>query len=102
MARKLGKLMADFRNTTNEFKATWEREVNFEEEERALRTGTLPDVQVARAEDTAKPNEPAEAPEVRTVDAEEVRARMPIAEENLPDAEPPATKQINSDKRDWL
>jgi sec-independent protein translocase protein TatB len=102
MARKLGKLMADFRNTTNEFKATWEREVNFEEEERALRTGTLPDVQVARAEDTPKPDEPVEAPEVRIVDAEEVRARMPIAEENLPDAEPPATKQINSDKRDWL
>ena len=28
--------MADFRNTTNEFKATWEREVNFEEEVKAL------------------------------------------------------------------
>jgi Tat protein translocase TatB subunit len=38
MARKLGKIMSDFKNTTSEFKATWEREVNFEEESKALRT----------------------------------------------------------------
>lgn len=37
MARKLGKIMADLRNTTNEFKETWEREVNFDEEARALK-----------------------------------------------------------------
>ena len=36
-ARKLGKLMNDFRSTTNEFKATWEREVNFDEETKAFR-----------------------------------------------------------------
>lgn len=32
IARTVGKMMAEFRNTTNEFKETWEREVNFEEE----------------------------------------------------------------------
>jgi sec-independent protein translocase protein TatB len=37
MARKLGKIMADFKNTTSEFKATWEREVNFEQETKVLR-----------------------------------------------------------------
>lgn len=37
MARKLGKIMADFKNTTSEFKSTWEREVNFEQETKALR-----------------------------------------------------------------
>ena len=37
MARKIGKMMADFRSATNEFKQTWEREVNFEEESKALR-----------------------------------------------------------------
>jgi Tat protein translocase TatB subunit len=42
IARTIGKTMADFRNTTNEFKSTWEREVNFEEETQALRTGDLP------------------------------------------------------------
>ncbi len=42
IAKTLGKAMADFRNTTNEFKSTWEREVNFAEETEALRTGDLP------------------------------------------------------------
>lgn len=37
IARKLGKLMSDFRNTTNEFKTTWEREVNFEKEAQQLK-----------------------------------------------------------------
>lgn len=41
IARKIGKMMADFRNTTTEFKTTWQREVNFEDEERAIRTGEL-------------------------------------------------------------
>jgi sec-independent protein translocase protein TatA len=36
-ARKIGKLMNEFRSTTNDFKATWEREVNFDEETRAFR-----------------------------------------------------------------
>jgi len=41
MARKLGKMMSEFRNATSEFKTTWEREVNFEEETNALKTGDL-------------------------------------------------------------
>lgn len=41
IARTIGKTMADFRNTTNEFKSTWEREVNFQEEADALRSGEL-------------------------------------------------------------
>lgn len=36
-AKTIGKTMADFRRTTNEFKSTWEKEVNFEEEEKLLR-----------------------------------------------------------------
>lgn len=42
IAKTIGKTIADFRNTTNEFKSTWEREVNFEEEAEALRSGDLP------------------------------------------------------------
>jgi len=38
IARKIGKIMSEFRSTTQEFKSTWEREVNLEEEERALRS----------------------------------------------------------------
>jgi Tat protein translocase TatB subunit len=38
MARKLGKIMSDFKNTTSEFKSTWEREVNFEKDAKDLRS----------------------------------------------------------------
>ena len=56
MAKKIGKTMADFRNTTNEFKSTWQREVDFDEEARALRTGELPE------------SEPAPVPRTQAVD----------------------------------
>lgn len=41
IAKTIGKMMAEFRNTTNEFKETWQREVDFAEEAEALRTGDL-------------------------------------------------------------
>ncbi len=41
MAKKIGKIMADFRNTTSEFKDTWEREVNFDEEVKSLNLNEL-------------------------------------------------------------
>ena len=47
IAKTIGKAMADFRNTTNEFKSTWEREVTFEEEVQALRSGDLPTTEMA-------------------------------------------------------
>ena len=40
-ARKIGKVMAEFRGTANEFKETWEREVNFEEETKALKLDSI-------------------------------------------------------------
>ena len=48
IAKTLGKTLNEFRNATNEFKSTWEREVNFEEEEKAIRTGDYPGPPVAR------------------------------------------------------
>ncbi len=39
IARKAGKMMAEFRGTAAEFKETWQKELDFEEESRALREG---------------------------------------------------------------
>jgi Tat protein translocase TatB subunit len=73
IARKLGKLMSDFRNTTNDFKATWEREVNFEQEARQLKDLTNFDDEVSikpvARENSIRPDaEPIELPEIRAVD----------------------------------
>lgn len=73
IARKIGRVMADLRNTTNEFKSTWEREVNFEAEEQALRTGELPDetIPVERVNSILPPadEKPVITPEIREIDA---------------------------------
>lgn len=58
MAQKIGKMMAEFRSTAGEFKETWSREVNFEEEAKSLRLSELEaDEPVANASDprSAKP-----------------------------------------------
>jgi Tat protein translocase TatB subunit len=73
IARKLGKMMSEFRNTTNEFKATWEREVNFEEEANAIRTGELDSEPkpISRMNPTISENveSATPAPEVKEIDA---------------------------------
>lgn len=58
MAQKIGKMMAEFRSTAGEFKETWSREVNFEEEAKSLRLSELEaDEPIANASDprSAKP-----------------------------------------------
>src|SRR5437762_7706909 len=48
MARKLGKIMSEFRGTANEFKETWAREANFDEEAKLLNIKDIEDEGVAR------------------------------------------------------
>jgi len=80
MARKLGKMMSDFRNTANEFKSTWEREVNFEEEERAMRTGTIQ----TEPKPVARTNSMLPDSEQEELTLPEVRAADPAVFDKLP------------------
>ena len=104
IARTIGKTMADFRNTTNEFKSTWEREVNFEAEAEALRSGDLPadERTIARSDSIATP------PPVPMLSVPEIKAAQPeLFTGSLPDAEAEhKTEQpiddAASDKRSWL
>ncbi|MGH7783261.1 MAG: Sec-independent protein translocase protein TatB, partial [Candidatus Binatia bacterium] len=77
MARKLGKLMSDFRNMTSDFKSTWEREVNFEDEERAIKTGEPPPPPPARPQNDTMPA----IPEIKEIDAEQVKSMFPQTEQ---------------------
>jgi Tat protein translocase TatB subunit len=77
IAKTIGKTMADFRSTANEFKATWEKEVDFEVEAEALRTGELPE------------------PQTQTI-ARELQIHAPTADENSILA--PSIKEINKDE----
>ena len=110
IARKIGKVMADFRATTNEFKTTWEREVNFEEEARALRTGDLPaETAPIPRENSILPPKPAadfQRPEIKEVDPSifEDDAQKEIApslEESPQTTEPTPVTDSNA-KENWL
>lgn len=113
IAKTIGKTMADFRNTTNEFKSTWEREVNFDEEEKALRTGELSDTPVARMTPLRdEENGSVSPPEVKEIDK---AAFDDLVTDKVADQEQPVDvadegtveddksgNQSLSDKRNWL
>lgn len=75
LAKKAGKIMAEFRGTANEFKETWEREVNFEEEVKSLNLNSLEAEAeaetVSRVTSTGTPEstDTPEAPAIKEIDA---------------------------------
>lgn len=96
IARKFGKIMAEFRGTAAEFKQTWEREVSFEEEANLLDPQQIEAETVVREKtiivDETVVAEPL-SPEVKEIDAEKFEELRGTAE-----AKPP---NVN-DKRNWL
>lgn len=122
IARKVGKMMADLRSTTNEFRSTWEREVDFESEANALRIDSIEQEAAANIADRNSLPEslgPADAPAIRSIDKEKFDQLAQAAETgNVPGdvgpsdrdadaAEDADTNEIDerdelSDKRSWL
>ena len=100
MARKLGKIMSEFRGTANEFKETWQREVDFEEEKKAFDINDIENEPVPR---TKTGSETAtEAPAIKPVDParlEQLRASQENPQEIKVEPPPPADE---SDKQNWL
>ncbi len=105
--------MADFRNTTNEFKATWEREVNFDEEAQALRTGELTQgtIPTTITQPEGAYTEGISAPEIKEIDASsfhtpadaaDVSDRAEDPERNGSDNSPAMQEVSLSDKKNWL
>ena len=104
-ARKIGKMMADLRNTAGEFRSTWEREVDLESEVKAF------DLDAIEAEAKEKKTEPriasAKPAAIEAPAAKEVEASSSHAEpqpEEKPPAEPAEDlEEANElDKRNWL
>ena len=100
IAKTIGKTIADFRNTTNEFKSTWEREVDFEEEAEALRTGELRETKpepVARVDSIA-------GDDTNRIAVPEIKPAQTELFDNLSSEREREEQGSNdlSDKRNWL
>lgn len=114
MAKKLGKTMAEFRNATNEFKSTWEREVAFEDEKSqeknaTLLTDTVVTNTIAQPQITAVSADSNLAePKVRQLSEEEAKRlfqKKDEANDEMPEATQPETKvepPQTQTKKDWL
>jgi len=103
LAKKAGKIMAEFRGTASEFKQTWEKEVNFEEEAKALSLDSLDEEPVARDESSATPEATSivlEAPAITAVDPESFQHLIP-SDDTAPPVETTESAPEN-DKKNWL
>jgi sec-independent protein translocase protein TatB len=106
IAKTIGKTMADLRSTTNEFKETWQREVDFEDDARALRTGELDDAKpatVARENSISGPGsgETVIEPSIKEIDKDQFDEFVSEKRAAAAEAAPPEPDDL-SDKRNWL
>jgi Tat protein translocase TatB subunit len=103
MARTIGKTMADFRKTTHEFKATWEKEVDFAETEsgnknynneiKPIETPVEPERrQIAENNSIVSP----EIKEISSAEAEKILASQKEDEKES------QIEKAENDKRSWL
>lgn len=104
LAKTIGKTMADFRKITNDFKSTWEKEV--EEDSKLLKTFSSDpemDTQTIKPIESAKPN--LLAPQVKELNPAEIEKLFPNKEKVAEPAkieEPQTEPSTTLSKRDWL
>ncbi len=103
LARKAGKLMAEFRGTASEFKETWQREVNFDEEAKLLNLNSLDadnDKGSSAAAQTVPIGTPA-APAIKELDPADFPLPAAADTGDSPTV-PPGAAAPNEDKKNWL
>lgn len=107
MARMIGKTMADFRRTTNDFKSTWEKEVNIEETENRSNSFAESPQPIERTiqRDTKQLTETnfVMSPEIKEVSSEDMKKLLELKEQSKEtiESKPQLETQAN-DKRSWL
>lgn len=103
LAKKAGKIMAEFRGTASEFKETWQREVNFEEEVKSISLSTLDAESVVRDDSPAGPATTTvqlDTPVIKSVDPDSFKHLIPAAETN--EHGETLESPTKNDKKNWL
>ncbi len=106
MMRTIGKAMAEFRRSTDDFKKTWEKEVNYENndftssETSDLLLGNLPKVEnsIGRTSVLEAGND--SLPEIREISRDDFSVDIPQTE--TPVVTDIKTETNSADKRNWL
>jgi len=97
LARMLGKARDEFKRTTDDFRETWTREVNFESQEKQVETELKIESSIERNTISAKSE--IVAPEIKEISQADFQESLSLPQEiSIP-------KKIDdspNDKRDWL
>lgn len=100
MARTVGKMMAEFRRATSDFKETWEKEVDFEEFKDTEQMKPISPIEntIGKTNDT----QPAQiaAPEIKEIRQEDFEKVFPAKEAEKESLEQSA--KASTGKQDWL
>lgn len=105
LVRTVGKTMADFRRSTDEFKKTWEKEVDFEVGKINTDVEQTGYLGMPIAKNTIERNSLAGngeiiSPEIREIDKEEFEKNFPIKEVQV--AKQLEAEERPTNKQDWL
>lgn len=100
MAKKVGKFMAEFRGTANEFKETWRREVDIENAARGFDLNNI-EAEVSAEKTVAQEAQtPPAVAEIKEVSPEQLE-QLKLAAEKTAENEAKAAAAAN-DKKNWL
>ncbi|MDQ3087304.1 MAG: twin-arginine translocase TatA/TatE family subunit [Acidobacteriota bacterium] len=106
LIRTMTKTMAEFRRSTDEFKRTWEKEVDFEDGKNNTNLETtgylgMPITNKNSIErNSISSNSEIIAPEIREIDKEEFEKNFPIKEVQV--AKQLEAEEKSTSKQDWL
>lgn len=106
LARTIGKWTTELRRTTNEFKETWEREVNFEEfkEEGNIKTIAPNEKSIAKNGRPAT-EKTAALPEIREIEPVAFEQNLPVeikTEVEIKTVEELNVTETTGEKQNWL
>ncbi len=109
MARTIGKTMADFRRSTDDFKRTWQQEIDLENEKPTAEM--LTDLQTGdtiKNENTISRNALPNEIEIKKPDLPEIKEinkadfEKTFADKEIEKLKQPEITKTTADKRDWL
>jgi sec-independent protein translocase protein TatB len=104
MARTIGKTMAELRNSTHEFKQTWEREVSFDDGKKDINLNPLSDNPAAIENSIGENDKTIEnkiiSPRIKEINQEDFEQK--ILKEKVQTAAESKIEKSSAGKTDWL
>ena len=98
-ARMLGKARNEFKRTTDDFKQTWAREVDFESEIKQFKDLTVPITENSIQRTDVAPKNDIAAPEIKEVSQADFNESIAAKKIEIPKQ---TEDNLTTDKRNWL